>query len=184
MKISTRKLVFSSLLIALGVVLTRFLSIRLPLFGVEGIRIGIGSLPMIFAGIVFGPLAGGIVGAVTDLVGFWISPMGAYMPHFTFTAFLTGFIPGFIIKYFFKQKRTFIYILISIAIGQTITSIILVPYFIHILFGVPFKPILIPRIIGQPITIIIYSYLVKMLFKNELLNIFDNGQNKGATFLR
>jgi len=176
MKIKTRKLVFLSLLIALGVVLTRFLSLRLPLFGVEGIRIGIGSLPMIFAGIVFGPLAGGIVGAITDLVGFWVSPMGAYMPHFTFTAFLTGFIPGFLMIYVFKDKRTLTYILISIAVGQTITSIILVPYFIHILFGVPFRPLLIPRLIGQPITILVYSYLIKILFKNEILNIFENGE--------
>ena len=175
MKINTRKLVFLSLLTALGIVLTRFLSLRLPLFGVEGIRIGIGSLPMIFAGIVFGPVAGGLVGAVTDVVGFWISPMGAYMPHFTLTAFLTGFIPGFVMIYIFKNVRNFKTLLISIAIGQIITSIILVPYFIHILFGVPFKPLLIPRLIGQPINIIVYSYLVKILFKNEILNIFNNG---------
>jgi ECF transporter S component (folate family) len=175
MKINTRKLVFLSLLTALGIVLTRFLSLRLPLFGVEGIRIGIGSLPMIFAGMVFGPVAGGLVGAVTDVVGFWISPMGAYMPHFTLTAFLTGFIPGFVMIYIFKNVRNFKTLLISIAIGQIITSIILVPYFIHILFGVPFKPLLIPRLIGQPINIIVYSYLVKILFKNEILNIFNNG---------
>ena len=175
MRIPTRKLVFLSLLTALGIVLTRFLSLRLPLFGVEGIRIGIGSLPMIFAGMVFGPVAGGIVGAVTDLVGFWISPMGAYMPHFTFTAFLTGFIPGFLMKYIFRDKRTLTYILISIAVGQIITSIILVTYFIHILFGVPYRPLLIPRLIGQPITILIYTYLIKILFKNEILNIFETG---------
>ena len=175
MKINTRKLVFLSLLTALGIVLTRFLSLRLPLFGVEGIRIGIGSLPMIFAFMVFGPVAGGLVGAVTDVVGFWISPMGAYMPHFTLTAFLTGFIPGFVMIYIFKNVRNFKTLLISIAIGQIITSIILVPYFIHILFGVPFKPLLIPRLIGQPINIIVYSYLVKILFKNEILNIFNNG---------
>lgn len=175
MKINTRKLVFLSLLTALGIVLTRFLSLRLPLFGVEGIRIGIGSLPMIFAGMVFGPVAGGLVGAVTDVVGFWISPMGAYMPHFTFTAFLTGFIPGFVMIYIFKNVRNFKTLLISIAVGQIITSIILVPYFIHILFGVPFKPLLIPRLIGQPINIIVYSYLIKILFKNEILNIFNNG---------
>ncbi len=174
MKISTRKLVFLSLLTALGIVLTRFLSLRLPLFGVEGIRIGIGSLPMIFAGMVFGPVAGGLVGAVTDLVGFWISPMGAYMPHFTLTAFLTGFIPGFLMKYFFHNKRTLPYILISIAVGQSITSILLVPYFIHILFGVPYRPLLIPRLIGQPVTILVYSYLTKILFKNEILNILEN----------
>ncbi|MBS3810587.1 MAG: folate family ECF transporter S component [Halanaerobiales bacterium] len=173
MKISTRKLVFLSLLTALGVILTRFLSLRLPLFGIEGIRIGIGSLPIIFAGMVFGPFAGGIVGALTDLIGYWVSPMGAYMPHFTLTAFLTGFIPGFILIYLFKEKRQIKYILISITVGQVITSIILVTYFIHILFGVPYKPILIPRLVSQPINIVIYSYLINILFRNKVLNVFE-----------
>jgi hypothetical protein len=77
-------------------------------------------------------------------------------------------------KYFFRNKRTLPYILISIAVGQTITSILIVPYFIHILFGVPYRPLLIPRLIGQPVTILVYSYLTKILFKNEILNILEN----------
>lgn len=103
MKISTRKLVFLSLLTALGIVLTRFLSLRLPSFGVEGIRIGIGSLQMIFAGMVFGPIAGGLVGAVTDVVGFWISPMGAYMPHFYFNRIFNRFYSWVFNEIFFPE---------------------------------------------------------------------------------
>jgi len=157
-------------LISLSIILTRILSVRIPLFGVEGIRIGFGALPIIFAGVVFGPAAGGIVGAVADLIGYWINPIGAYMPHFTFTAFLTGFIPGLLIFYVFKGNKTIWTLLISIAIGQTISSVILVPYFIHILFGAPLKAILIPRLISQPINTPIYAYLTRMLLNYNYIN--------------
>ncbi|MFP4017550.1 MAG: folate family ECF transporter S component, partial [Halanaerobiales bacterium] len=99
---STRRMVYLSFLIALSIILTRVFSLRIAIGGVEGIRIGFGALPIILASVLFGPLAGGIVGAVSDVLGFFINPMGAYMPHFTLTAFLTGFIPGFIVYYIFR----------------------------------------------------------------------------------
>lgn len=168
---STKKLVYMAFLISLSIVLTRIFSIRIPLFGVEGIRIGFGGLPVIFAGIIFGPIAGGIVGAASDLIGYFINPMGAYMPHFTITAFLTGFIPAIIFHYLFNSKFNFWYLLISIAVGQTITSIILVPFFIHTLFGAPYMPLLIPRVIGEPIHMPIYAYLIKVIASKDLVKI-------------
>ena len=94
---TTKRLARLSFLIALSIILTRFLSLRIAIGGVGGIRIGFGVLPIILAGIGFGPLAGGIVGAISDIVGYFINPIGTYMLHFTLTSFLTGFIPGFLI---------------------------------------------------------------------------------------
>ena len=165
-----------SFLISLSIVFTRIFSIRIPLFGVEGIRIGFGALPTIFAGIIFGPLAGGIVGGISDLIGYFINPMGAYMPHFTLTAFLTGFIPGLIFHYIFKAKVNYWVLFISIGIGQIITSIILVPLFIHILFGAPYLPILIPRIIGEPIHVTIFAYLIKALTNYNFIKVPENSK--------
>lgn len=181
-RMSTKRMVYLSLLMVLSIVLTRMLSIRIPLFGVEGIRIGIGGLPIIFAGVVFGPWAGGIVGALSDVVGFWVNPMGAYMPHFTLTSFLTGFIPGFIIFMIFRKDNTSYWkLLIAIGVGQTITSILLVPYFIHILFGAPYRPLLIPRLIGQPLHIIVYPILIRMLLgHNMVYDAVQTVQNEGA----
>src|SRR6056297_4285588 len=119
---STKKIAYLSFLTALTIILTRILSIRIPIAGVEGVRIGFGALPIIFAGVAFGPVAGGIVGALGDLMGYFINPMGAYMPHFTLTSFLTGFIPGVIVFYVLKRCRTLPILFISIAVGQIITS--------------------------------------------------------------
>lgn len=171
---STKKLVYMSFLIALSIILTRILSIRIAIGGVEGIRIGFGGLPIIFTGIIFGPLAGGTVGAVADVVGYIINPMGAYMPHFTFSAFLTGFIPGAIVFYIFREKRNIWIFLLAVGIGQTISSVILVPVFLNSLFGIPFEASVIPRIITQAINIPLYSYLIKLLLDYKVLKISEN----------
>jgi ECF transporter S component (folate family) len=171
MKISTKKIAYLSFLTALTIILTRILSIRIPIAGVEGVRIGFGALPIIFAGIAFGPVAGGIVGALGDLLGYFINPMGAYMPHFTFTSFLTGFIPGFMVFYVLKRCRTLPVIFISVALGQLISSLILVPYFINTLFGVPFTVLMPPRLISQLINIPLYAYFIKVLLNYDAVKV-------------
>jgi len=173
MKISTKRLAYLAFLIALSIILTRILSIRIPIAGVEGVRIGFGSLPTIFAGIAFGPLAGGIVGAVSDLLGYFINPMGAYMPHFTFTSFLTGFIPGLMVFFVLKRCRTFWVILVAILTGQIISSLILVPYFINQLFGVPLAVLIPPRLISQLVNIPLYAYFIKSLLNHQSLTTRD-----------
>src|SRR5690554_2576115 len=103
----TRTLVYLAFLIALNIVLSRILSMRISIGGVEGIRIGLGGLPIILAGIGLGPWHGGTVGAAADIIGYMINPMGGYAPHFTLSAFLTGFIPGAVTRYVFKNQNRF-----------------------------------------------------------------------------
>lgn len=164
-KINTRNIAYYALLIALNVVLTRVGSIRIGGGGTEIVRIGFGGYPIIFAGIVFGPLAGGIVGALGDIVGMLISPMGAYMPHFTLTAALTGIIPGLIMKNCKDRscKSSLPRLLLAIGVGEIITSIILVPYFMNTLFSVPYVTSIPPRLISEAITIPLFAYATKIL---------------------
>lgn len=159
----TRKIVFLGLMTGLSVLLARFFSFRVPLGGVDALRIGFGGLPMVFAGVVFGPLAGGIVGALADIIGYLISPMGAYLPHFTLTSFLTGFIPGLVTKYIFRNSKRLGELLVSIAIGQGITNLFLTPYFLYSLFGQPFMFNFVPRLISFPIQVFLFAYFLKSL---------------------
>ncbi len=168
---SIKKLVYSSFLIALSIILTRLLSLRFAIGGVEGIRIGFGSLPIIFGGIMLGPLAGGIIGAISDLLGYFINPIGAYMPHFTLTSFLTGFIPGVIIYYVFNKNISYFSLFIAIATGQIISSVILVPIFLDMLFGVPFKVTILPKIIGEAVNITVYTYFIKLMSRRNVIKL-------------
>lgn len=151
-----------ALLIALNIILTRILSVRIPIGGAEGLRIGFGSLPVVFTGIFMGPLAGGIVGAVGDLVGYFINPIGAYMPHFTLTAALRGIIPGLIILLATRgRKEVGIFpLFLAVCVTLVTVDIFLVPYFIETLFGV-FRTVLVPpRIIQNIIIIPAYTILL------------------------
>lgn len=177
MKISNKNIAYLSFLIALNIILTRILSIRIPIAGVEGVRIGFGALPIIFAGVALGPLAGGIVGALGDLIGYFINPMGAYMPHFTLTSFLTGFIPGVMVFYVLKKYRSLPILFISISVGQLITSLLLVPYFINMIFGVPFTVLMPPRAISQLINIPLYVYFINTLLDHNVIKIREIAAN-------
>lgn len=164
-KMSTKQMVRLSILVALNIVLTRVGSIRIGGGGVELVRIGFGGFPIIFAGILFGPAAGGIVGVVGDIVGHFMSPMGPYMPHFTLTAALTGIIPGLVIGRFKEPKMTFWKLVLAIGIGQVVTSVILVPYFMKTLFSVPMITTMPGRIIGQAIHIPLYAFITQIIEK-------------------
>ena len=169
MKISSHQITTMGLLIALSIILTRIASLRIAIGGVEGIRIGFGGLPIILGGLLFGPLSGGLVGAISDLLGYFINPMGVFMPHFTLTSALTGIIPALVLKLSQKDEPNVLQLGIAIATGQIITSIILVPYFLHILFGLPWKVLILPRIISEPIQIFIYTYTINIILKRNIL---------------
>jgi len=169
MKISSHKITTMGFLIALSIVLTRIASLRIAIGGVEGIRIGLGKLPIILGGIIFGPLAGGLIGALSDLLGYFINPIGVYMPHFTLTSALTGIIPVTILILMRKEEPNVFDLGIAITAGQVITSIILIPYFLNILFGIPWKILMPPRIVAEPIQIFIYTYTINIILKRNIL---------------
>ncbi len=175
-KLDSKSIAYYALLIALNVVLSRVASFRLGAGDVEIARIGFGSFPIVFGGIVFGPVAGGIIGAAGDLVGMMVSPMGRFMPHFTINAALIGIIPG-LVMIRCKEKKcmtSFWRLCLAITPGQVIASILLWAYFQNILFGVPYAVILPTRIVSQLINIPIYAYMTKILVTRLPIAIKSN----------
>ncbi|MDD2434564.1 MAG: folate family ECF transporter S component [Bacilli bacterium] len=100
----TQIITISAFLSALSVVLTRFCSILVPVGGVPSLSLELGGVPIVMGGIILGPIWGGIIGFVADVVGFLINPRGgAYFFGFTLNSILTGVIPGLIFILFKKQ---------------------------------------------------------------------------------
>jgi len=142
---------------------------------VEGIRIGLGDLPIILAGMTFGPLSGGIVGALSDVVGYFINPMGAYMPHFTLVKALSGIIPGIMILLNDRGCANPFYIGWIVFITELITSATLAPYFLQLLFGIPFMVTILPRIIALLIYTLTFPFIIHtLLIRLGLMNICRN----------
>ncbi len=161
----TRRIVTDGILIALSIVLTRFFSIRLTIFGVEGVRIGVGPLPLILAGFIFEPTDALLAGAISDIIGYSISPMGPYIPYFTVTTALGGWIPPAVHKYIFKKSFKFWHIFISNAVGVSVISMAMVPYLLHTIFHMPYTFLLIPRTVALPIYLFLYPFLISLIIK-------------------
>lgn len=162
-----RQVAFTGPIIALSVVLTRFASLRIAIGGVEGIRVGLGSLPNIMAGMLMGPLYGAVSGAAADVIGFILSPMGgAYMPHFTLASGLMGALPGLVFRAMRKSRAAsripeLYRIAISVAAGVVLVSWGLTPYFLSTLFGVPRAVTMPPRILAAIVEVPAYSVIIK-----------------------
>lgn len=159
-KINTKIIAISGFLIALNVVLSRIITI-------PGV-INFGGFPIIFAGVVYGPIVGGVVGAIGDIVSFIVRPTGPFMPHFVLTSALTGIIPGLIMGLLKAELPNFPLwkIFISILVGQVTTSILMVPYFRSILFDHPFIITMSKAASKQAINIPVYSIIIKALVES------------------
>ncbi len=125
----TRTLVGASLLTGISIILTRAFSVILPLAGLPALRFGFGEIPLIITSILFGPLAGGLSGAVADILGVIINPQGAFFPGFTLSSILWGVIPGII--YTIIRKRL---IRINFNIINTISLAVLSVGVVYVLF--------------------------------------------------
>jgi len=163
-KMKSRRIVMNALFVGLAIVLSRFLSVRIPIGGAEGIRFGIGTLPVILAGISLGPLDGAVVGAVSDLLGYFIYPMGAFMPQFTLTSLLYGLIPGLLFRYILRKRLTFANLFITSMIAEVI-GISITPLLINQLFQIPWAVLMPPRLITFVLRIIINPMIIFELLK-------------------
>ena len=95
--IKTKILVTSALMIALSVA-ARFLSILVPFGGAGGLRIGFSPFFAKIPAFLFGPLMGGISCGLSDIIGLFVKPDGAYIWALTVTAILGGVMCGFLWK--------------------------------------------------------------------------------------
>lgn len=157
----TKRLVISALLTAIAVLLAGPLSIPVFPLGIYSLKIGLGALPVILTGILFGPVYGGIAGGLTDVLQFLISPKGAYMPWFTIVGVFTGLLPAL----FFRrgQKATLPRLFLAVGFSQVFTSVICNTILLVILYGMPIETILPLRAINQAVTIPVYVFLLYLL---------------------
>ena len=157
---NTKTIVTLGSLIAIEIVLSRFLS-----FSIWNMKIGFSFVPIVIAAIMFGPIQAGIVGAFGDLLGATLFPIGAYFPGFTFTAFLTGVVFGL----FLNKKQTIGRVLPAVGINQLILSLLLNTYWISVLYGSPFSGLIPVRVIQTliliPVQIVVIMALSKALKK-------------------
>lgn len=165
--INIRTMIIMALLAALGAVFSAFLSLELSFTGVKTVELSLTPLPVMLAGIFFGPLAGGIVGFVADTAGFFMgAPMGAYNPVFSLTMALFGVIAGL---FYIRSKKNTIWKATGMALtAQVVCSLVLNTFLVWAFYGVPLAVLIPPRLIGAAVELPLYSWLLMVLIDSLL----------------
>lgn len=159
-KFTTRRIAYIGIFIAISVVVN---TLRFGYFS-------FGGLPIILSGYALGPVSGFIVGGLADIIAFAVRPSasGGFNPLFSLTSALTGAIPVIVTRKLGGKYPDFSLptLFAGIFVGQTLTSVIMVPFFISIIAG---KNIFIPQLIKaaskQVTSIPLYSVIIKAIFK-------------------
>jgi len=155
-KLDTRTIAILSVLTAIEIILSRFLS-----FSVWNMKIGLSFIPVVLAAMMFGPVQAGIVGALGDFVGAILFPIGTYFPGFTLTAFLTGLVFGL----FLHKKQTLLRMTAAVGVNQLILSLLMNTLWISILYGSPFVGLLPTRAIQTLVLIPVQMVVILALSK-------------------
>ncbi|HEX3016692.1 MAG TPA: folate family ECF transporter S component [Caproicibacter sp.] len=164
-----RTIAACGMLLALNVVLVFF---RLNISSI--LRISFSYLAIAAAGMLFGPIAGGVVGAAGDLISYFIQPTGPYFPGFTLNAFLSGFIYGLVLyRKPVKLARVFsAKVLLTVLIG-----FVLNPLWLSMMYGKGFLVVVATRITANlimlPIETVMLLALLKILEKGHVVQMLQ-----------
>lgn len=157
MQLTSRQAANLGLLTAVSIVLTRVFGLIVPIAGAGSLRLSFGEVPIMLAGILFGPAAGGLTGLAADLIGYLInSHGGAFFPGFTLSAVLTGIIPGLLL-YRSREKLTILQVGVVVLGTDLITGVFLNTLWLTILYGQGFFVILPMRLLARLVTLPIYT---------------------------
>ena len=124
MRITTKKLTTLGLLVGVSIVLGRIVPVIVPFAGIQALRISFGQVPVMLAGLLFGPAAGAVTGVLADFIGSSLFPIGPYFPGFTLSYAVFGFLPVIIWRQFPRQKAGYWTLFLAVFVTSLVVSIL------------------------------------------------------------
>lgn len=187
------KISFSAVLMAVALILSRFLSLPLYIFGLNFLKISLATGIVMFASFYLGPVFGMIVGAGEDILGSLIFPQGgAYNPLFTISVVLGGLIPYFAYKLInsskIDRKYPFILSFVLAAVCIFVTYFMLTNDSIKY-FGKTYNFELWQKIVISflswflSIVFVLILLIIRRRFKNKKINNYYNVYSIGTSVL-
>ena len=152
-KDGVRYITEAAMMIALSVIIGIFCKNFLN-FGGGLFRVTFENIPIIMAGIIMGPIAGGVVGLSSDLLSYFLSAQ-AYPPNLIVTlgATMVGVMAGISAKFIVKRRGS-VQIIVSGALAHIVGSMIIKPIGLYqfyqylVLLRIPFYLVIAPIEIG------------------------------------
>ena len=115
----TKKIVLAGVFIAMIVILSRFLSIKLP-----GYKIGFSYIPAYLGAILLGPIYDAVILGLSDLIGSTLFPFGSYFVGYTISSVIKGAIYGLILHKIYKENLSNKEIIIRLIVASCLTQIL------------------------------------------------------------
>lgn len=156
-KINLKVLVGVSALVALEIILSRFLSIATPIM-----KIGFGFVPIAVCALLYGPVWAGVAGALADFLGATLFPIGPYFPGFTLSAALTGVVFGL---FLYRHKGTPLQVAGAVAVNCIGISLLLTTYWLSIIMDSPFMALLPTRVLQAAVMLPLQYIVLRVLQK-------------------
>lgn len=157
-----RRVALMGILIALEIVLTRFISIETPI-----VRISFTFIVTALMGIFFSPLIAGAGCACADFIGITLFSKSTtpFFPGFTLSAFLTGFLYSL---FFYKKEISVKQIIIVELIISVGIDIVLNTLWLYILMGPGILASLPVRILKTMIMFVIKVSIISIMTRQSI----------------
>ena len=173
-----KKIVLSAMLLALLIILSRFVSIK-----TEILVISLSFIPIMMSAIWLGYKYSMLIALLGDFIGAVLFPFGPYFPGFTLSAAISGAIYGLFLHNKGNQledKKLIIRLLLSSILVLLVINIFLTSFWIHILYGKAYVAVMTSRIVTQFVMLpiqVITIYIIEK-FKRPIINTYILNNNE------
>ena len=156
------------LLIALTIVASRYLKIE----PTPWLRLTFSNAFIMLAGIWLGPIAGALVGGISDLLGCLISGYAPSIPYMI-APITTGVLAGICAPLFRKNKNVFIYggILAGIAL---ITTVLIGSWAMNLYYGTPYAILIPQRGLQAILNTVLNTVVVYSLYRSPVTGMLNS----------
>lgn len=158
-----RVTVACSLLVALSIVCGKFLQFPVG----EALRFSLENLPILLAGMAFGPLTGALVGTVADLIGCLVVGY-AINPLVTLGAAVIGLVGGAVYR-FAARLPLGLRVTLTVAVAHLIGSVVVKTFGLAQFYTIPFGALMLWRLLNYTIVGAAEGLLLTALLKNKTL---------------
>lgn len=146
-----------AMFIAITCVLSRFAAIQFTF-----LKITFSFIPIALSAMLFGPVYGGIVAGVEDLIGATLFPKGAFFPGFTLSAVIVGVIYGLVL---YKKPKTIARMTIANTLIAVVVNIGLNTLWLVIMYNKGFIALASTRVVKALVMIPVEVFMLKITWK-------------------
>ena len=144
-----------AVLLAMEVVLSRFFSIATPIT-----KFSFAFVPLAVCGALFGPVWGGVMGALADLLGAILFPIGPYFPGYTLNNALHGVALGMALK---EGRRKWWQLALALVFNHVVIGIFLAALWGHMLTDNPYWAVAGARVVQAAVMAPVQFIIIRLM---------------------